>query len=1014
MTVDIATLTAKAETPGSAQAASAVDSLGSASAAAQAALTGLTDAARKLQGVLSLLGTMQVAKSVTAVPAPDKAAQAVQEKKMADATAKPKAASDAKSLSSILPSRVEVDASWKKIQEAANKQLNANLDKLGEVFSKGAEDLLKNGKAGWQTTWKTFTESLGSTFKSAVAEQRSAFVKSVEDQAKALFKSVLDKGKAWIKDTGTQLFDEYIKTPFKSLFSADAKAPAAAVPEALAATLDGNGIYDTISKGVSSIGDAIGSGFKSFLGLFGGSGGSGGAGESPAAGNSAGPGMIASLLQKGKGIYDVFSKGISGFGESISGGAQSFMSMFGGGASAASGAANAAGTVPGAIPGALSGSLGAVAGIAAGVAGGVMGGRLIAGEYGSNKVVNAGTAIGAVVGSVIPGIGTAIGALVGGLLGGVANRAFGMGEKKVTSQGISGALSAGGFSGETYANWQQKGGWFRSDKSGTDRSAVDAATAQALGDGYKTLLTASGDLAKALGVDTTAFATRSQTLDIVLKDNDAAGNQKAISDFFVGVGDAMANELVPGLAQLSLQGESAGTTLQRIAGNFPLVDAVLATLGKTSQQAFGEVGLASVAAREQLVAAAGGIDALTSGTAFFAQNFLSEAEQMAPIVGNVKAQLAAMGQSGVTTNEQFKALVMGLDLSSEAGARQYAQLLLLAPQFKQMTDYTIGATAAAKSASEVFAERSSLQQEFDQLTMTSVQLLKQQRDGIDAGNQALFDGVQAAKAAQTAREALASAYDRESNALQATIDSMTSFASGLRGFRDALALGAMSPLSPEQKYAEAQAQYERTLAAAQNGDAAAQGNYQQAANAFLAASQTVNASDGTYLSDYQHVLQATGDTIKWAEAQADAGKASLAALEKQVTGLIDINTSVLGVSAAIKALAAALAGVDAVTGGASGAAAAAMARQAPGTIDYASMGTPAMQPLVDEIRALRTANEALAGELKGLRVDQQQQTGAIIGSNDAAHQRSASQMVAGSAAASENALWAQQSKAAIS
>ena len=134
-----------------------------------------------------------------------------------------------------------------------------------------------------------------------------------------------------------------------------------------------------------------------------------------------------------------------------------------------------------------------VVGALAGIAGGVYGGRMISGGYAAfggsgNTAVNVGTAIGT---AILPGIGS----LVGGLIGGVVNRAFGMSAKKATTQGVRGTLTAEGFDGENYANWTQKGGWFRSNKSGTDTSAVDAGVSTIFTDTYAKLKTVSSDFA---------------------------------------------------------------------------------------------------------------------------------------------------------------------------------------------------------------------------------------------------------------------------------------------------------------------------------------------------------------------------------------------------------------------------------------------------------------------------------------------------------------------------------------
>ena len=71
-----------------------------------------------------------------------------------------------------------------------------------------------------------------------------------------------------------------------------------------------------------------------------------------------------------------------------------------------------------------------------------------------------------------------------------------------------------------------------------------------------------------------------------------------------------------------------------------MVDQVLAAHSLT----FGVVGLASVAARERLVGLAGGIEQFGQSAAYFAQNFMTEAERLVPVAKEVELAMAALGR----------------------------------------------------------------------------------------------------------------------------------------------------------------------------------------------------------------------------------------------------------------------------------------------------------------------------------------------------------------------------------
>ena len=285
----------------------------------------------------------------------------------------------------------------------------------------------------------------------------------------------------------------------------------------------------------------------------------------------------------------------------------------------------------------------------------------------------------------------------------LATKAFGHGPKQYTGESsINGMVGAGGFSGTLDSVWKKKGGWLRSDKYGTDKTAVDAALSAGLSDTYKSIISATSSYANILGVNADSIQSRSQTIKIALG-KDEAENQKAIADFFSGVADTVARETLPEISKFQAAGESASATLARLAAGFQVVDGVLVALGINSQIAFNAVGTASLDARERLIAMSGGIEALASQTQFFADNFLTRAEQVAPLQRMVNEQLAELGYAGVTTADQFRLAVLNLSwsgaLATEEGARTYTALMALAPAFKTVTDYL----NEIKEASKEFA-----------------------------------------------------------------------------------------------------------------------------------------------------------------------------------------------------------------------------------------------------------------------------------------------------------------------
>jgi hypothetical protein len=508
------------------------------------------------------------------------------------------------------------------------------------------------------------------------ARETKKFWGDVEKTAHDTFVSIADGGKnafTRLKESAKNIFFEWLyqMTLKKWIVNISASSSGGGIASAFGEggsggsnAMDlistGKKIYEGFSSGFTSVGAGLGSYVSTLGNIF---------GSSSISAFGSGMGLTSAQAAQAAAAYN--SAGMTGVGSSLTAG-----SSFGAAA-------------------------GAAAGIGAGVLGGIYGGRAISGGYGHNGAVNTGVAAGAAIGTaIVPVLGTAIGALLGGILGGTYNRAFGYKPKEFSDTSmLNGTLGASGFSGTLDTDWVKKGGWFRSDKHGTQHSSIDSAMSDTLAKAYKAVQDATAGYATVLGLNADAIKNRTETVKLALgKDN--AANEKAITDFFGGLADKMAAEVLPNVAKFQAQGETVAVTLERLVGNFSAVNTIMSAMGVTADKAFGAAGIASIEARERLLALAGGLDALASQTAFFNQNFLTKAEQIAPVQKQVQDQLTALGYAGLTTVDQYKAAVQGLvtsgALATEAGAKAYAGLLQLAPTFKLVADAAREAAEAQK------------------------------------------------------------------------------------------------------------------------------------------------------------------------------------------------------------------------------------------------------------------------------------------------------------------------------
>lgn len=360
------------------------------------------------------------------------------------------------------------------------------------------------------------------------------------------------------------------------------------------------------------------------------------------------------------------------------------------------------------------------------------------------------------LGTALPWLGAAFAAYS------IGKAAFGMGEKQINGSNVTGTLGTDNLSRNV--NWSQQGGWLRSDRSGTwsyglkDSVAVadgvgytdtaslasDKALLKTLTDSYTALKTSTADYAKALGLNADSIAARTDEIAFAIGKT-AEETQANIVKMFTDVGNKIAADLIGPFSALTLAGEDASTVLTRLFSETKTVDKAIADLklkfsttgvDATTKLPYDLTNVELVTAKDRLVQLTGGLEKFSTATSYFAQNFFTEAEKMQPTIDAVAKAMGDLGLSGIKTSDAFKAYIQGLDLSTESGAKLYAQLIALAPQFKVVADYTNGLDEALRNTNK------SIQDKIDELLKSSMTLDQQralETAGVDASTKALYD-----------------------------------------------------------------------------------------------------------------------------------------------------------------------------------------------------------------------------------------------------------------------------------
>lgn len=187
------------------------------------------------------------------------------------------------------------------------------------------------------------------------------------------------------------------------------------------------------------------------------------------------------------------------------------------------------------------------------------------------------------------------------------------------------------------------------------------------------------------------------------------------------------------------------------------LDAALKRLSDTKllRDEFKVLGLNIAGLTTTLIDAAGGTTALIGNLDTYYQNFYSDAERSANVTKTLSDQFAALGQTMPTTRDAFReAVTKASGDMTDTGRATFAALVSMSGAFASVVPAADAAAAAvttlARSAADIANERKGMQTEYDNLTMTSTDLLKKQRDALDASNQGLFDLIQTAKSLNAA------------------------------------------------------------------------------------------------------------------------------------------------------------------------------------------------------------------------------------------------------------------------
>lgn len=286
---------------------------------------------------------------------------------------------------------------------------------------------------------------------------------------------------------------------------------------------------------------------------------------------------------------------------------------------------------------------------------------------------------------------------------------------------------------------------------------------------------------------------------------------------------------LPGWAKNMLKGIGESASIDQLAQviqQIGQVQAVFVQLGNTLE---GFAGMTDTA-KEKLLAASGGAQALAQNAATFYQNYYSEQERTTKDTAALAKEFENLGLALPSSKEELRQMVETQVKMGDAGAETAAKLMGLSGAFN----------AVSQSAQNL---RSRLTGAFSELASS----LAEMRGSV-------------AESDERVRDARMAIWDSYSAAQQKVIDlekeaadSTRKFAQSLRNYLSGMDAGSDSSLGVEARYQVLGQRFNNAAASAASGDEASREGLTGMADAYLAASRARSRTSVDYARDAARV-----------------------------------------------------------------------------------------------------------------------------------------------------------------
>jgi hypothetical protein len=281
---------------------------------------------------------------------------------------------------------------------------------------------------------------------------------------------------------------------------------------------------------------------------------------------------------------------------------------------------------------------------------------------------------GAAIGSYFGPIGTAAGAVIGGLLGSIGGSKLFAGDWVTKNSGIQLGVKDGDLDAYAFKYQKKKGGLFGSNKKRTQLTALDDQLQGQLQDAFDDRLDTVFGLFDKLHVDVKDGALDGLNIaaqQISTQDLTSEQVTQLISDWF----EVLGNEAVGAISKsmkLNLDGYNVNQLTDFVNNLYSIND----TFKLLNVNAL-PVSIWGGKLAEQYVALAGGMEAFNTATQTYYNAFFTDEERAVNTLAGIRKEFSDLNVTLPDSKEGFRAMVEGIDSTTDAGRQLFIQLTAL-------------------------------------------------------------------------------------------------------------------------------------------------------------------------------------------------------------------------------------------------------------------------------------------------------------------------------------------------